>query len=102
MRRLVLRAKYETSPRESGERRQQRTLRMPWRPTAHTAAADAKYKERRPQMTFTPVSCHLSPDDSHSLSGSHLIARHAARTWMVKRALATAPKTVMRVEAVLS
>lgn len=87
---------------ESSERRHRRTLSMPWRPTAHTAAADAKYKERRPHITLTPVSCHLSPDDSHSLSGSHFIDRHAARTWMVRSALVMAPKRVMRVEAVLS
>ena len=81
--------------------KKKRTLRMPWRPIEQTNAFKAKYKERRPQKTFTPVSCHLSPDSSHSLSGSHLTVRHAARTWIVSREFETAPKRVMMVEAVL-
>ena len=52
-------------------------------------------------MNLTPFSCHLSPDDSHSLSGSHLNVRHAARTWIVTAAFVMAPNTVMRVEAIL-
>ena len=67
----------------------------------HTAAAEAKYSERRAQMILTPVTCHLSPDSSHSLSGSHLIDRHAARTWMVRMVLVTPPKRVITVDAVL-
>lgn len=47
------------------------------------------------------VSCHFCSDDSHSLSGSHLMERHAARTWMVRMLLVIAPKRVMRAEAVL-
>ena len=52
-------------------------------------------------MSFKPLSCHLSPDDSHSLSGSHLKVYHDASTWMVTAVFARAPITVMSAEAVL-
>jgi hypothetical protein len=52
-------------------------------------------------MSFKPLSCHLSPDDSHSLSGSHLKVYHDARTWPVTAAFVMAPRTVMSAEAVL-
>lgn len=78
-----------------------RTLTTPWKPTAQTEAADAKYMERSPQIILMLVSCHFCSDNSHSLSGSHLMDRHAARTWMVRTLLVIAPKRVIRVEAVL-
>ena len=52
-------------------------------------------------MSFKPLSCHLSPDDSHSLSGSHLKVFHDARTWMATAAFVMAPSTVMSAETVL-
>ena len=52
-------------------------------------------------MSFKPLSCHLSPDDSHSLSGSHLKVYHAAITWIVIAAFVMAPSIVVSAEAVL-
>lgn len=52
-------------------------------------------------MNLIPLSCQLSGDESHSLSGSHLNERHAAKTWIVRIVFVTEPKRVIRVEAVL-
>ena len=52
-------------------------------------------------MSFKPLSCHLSPDDSHSLSGSHLNVYHAAITWIVSATFIMAPSTVMSAEAII-
>ena len=50
-------------------------------------------------MSFKPLSCHLSPDDSHSLSGSHLKIYHDASIWIATAAFVMAPITVMTAEA---
>lgn len=50
-------------------------------------------------MTLTPSTRQLSPDASHSLSGSHRRDRHAARTWMARARFVTAPKRVITREA---
>ena len=51
-------------------------------------------------MSFKPLSCHLSPEDSHSLSGSHPKVYHDASSWIRTAAFVKAPVTVMSAEAV--
>lgn len=72
---------------------------IPKKPIVQTVAAEAKYADRSPQITFTPSTLQLSPDVSHSLSGTHLRDRHAARTWMARARFVTAPKRVITKDA---
>ena len=72
---------------------------IPENPITQTVAAEAKWVERRAQITLTPSTRQVSLDASHSLSGSHLSDRHAAKSCMASVKLAIAPKAVMTREA---
>lgn len=52
-------------------------------------------------MSLKPLICHLPPDDSHSLSGSHLKVYHAARSWKVKAAFDIMAQSTVMSTAVL-